>query len=767
MIAVDRKTILLVEDDDLLALAEKTSLTAAGYTVITVHEGKRAVELVEAGTAIDMILMDVDLGDGMDGTEAARRIIRHRDIPVLFLSSHTEEETVAKTEGVSSYGYVVKDGSDLVLKASITMAFKLYAEKMRVQERQREIEAINRDLEESIVERRRAEEMLVRQSDFRERVFNSIHARLAVVGPDGTISEVNDAWRRFALENGAGYESTWGKGANYFRKATPEAGDTTLAEEAYEGMRRVQRGEVTFFTLEYPCHPPGAKFWYDMRVMPLKGRPGTVLVSHVDITAAWEVRAALEASERLLTLSQAIAHVGSWELDMVSGKIRWSAETFRIFGLEPQEIAPTYDEFLALVHPDDRASVDATYKASLPVGSAGYEMEHRLVHARTADVRHVREKCVHTRDAAGNVVWSSGIIEDITGRVRAAESLDRAGAALRESEALFRNVFQKHHAVKLLVDPATGRILDANDAAVSFYGWTREQLLRMNVADINTLPPEEVQAELAKSMTRGRTYFEFQHRRVDGSIRDVAVYTSDIGRGGNAILHSIVTDITDRKRAEREREVALEAVQRQLREKDLLLRETHHRIKNNIASIGHLLSMQAASITNPEALRALQDASTRVSGMRGLYDRRLAADRYEEADLAMYVGGLVDSVVELLAGETRVTVEKNIGEIILGSRELFPLGLIVNEIVTNMIKHAFAGRAAGTVRIGAVQEGKIVTVVLGDDGKGLPEGFVIEKSTGFGLALVQMLCQQLEAKLTVDSSAAGTRWTIVFDAEQK
>jgi PAS domain S-box-containing protein len=628
MAAETRSTILLVEDSAFLAMIRRDSLTNAGYNVLTARNGERAVELVEAGTPIDIILMDVELGEGMDGTEAAARIMRQRDIPVLFLSSHTDKEIVERTERITSYGYVVKDSSDVVLVASIKMAFKLHTEKLAVQARQREIEQINRELEASIAERKRAEERAAELSDFRERVFNSIDARLAVVMPDGIINEVNDSWRRFAVENGGGDESQWGKGALYFRTSRPEAGDTTSAEQAYDGLRRVQRGDLDFFSMEYPCHPPDSKRWYVMRVMPLKGRPGTVLVSHTDITAAWEVRAALE-----------------------------------------------------------------------------------------------------------------------------------------QSETLFRNVFQKHTAVKLILDPVTGNVLDANEAAVTFYGWTREQLLQMRIMDINTLSADEVKAELAKVKNLGRTTFEFRHRRADGTIRDVGVYASAIGTGGRSVVHSIITDITDRKRAEREREEAIEAVRQQLAEKNLLLRETHHRIKNNIASIGHLLSLQAQSTTNPEVLGALQDAAARVSGMRVLYDRMLMADRYQEADLDTYLGGLVESVVGLLAGETRVTVEKSIGQVTLGSKELFPLGLIVNEIVTNMIKHAFAGRAAGTVRISGSAEGNVVTLVLEDDGMGLPQGFSVEDSKGFGLTLVQMLCGQLDAKLTVDSCASGTRWTIVFEAE--
>ena len=134
-----------------------------------------------------------------------------------------------RTERISSYGYVVKESGDVVLNASIKMAFKLHAEKLRVQAEHEKLEKLNRQLEVTIEERKRAEEMAVRHADFRERVFNSIDAALAVVMPDGVISEVNEAWRRFALANNGTDESTWGKGANYFRECRPESGDTTSA----------------------------------------------------------------------------------------------------------------------------------------------------------------------------------------------------------------------------------------------------------------------------------------------------------------------------------------------------------------------------------------------------------------------------------------------------------------------------------------------------------------------------------------------------------
>ncbi|HOI73744.1 MAG TPA: PAS domain S-box protein [Syntrophales bacterium] len=121
---------------------------------------------------------------------------------------------------------------------------------------------------------------------------------------------------------------------------------------------------------------------------------------------------------------------------------------------------------------------------------------------------------------------------------------------LRESEELYRNLFDNHTAVKLLIDPETAGIVDANRAAVEYYGWPLERLRRMKMSEINTLSPEEVNAAMERAKTGRQFRFEFRHRRADGSIRDVEGFSSRIRVKGKDLLHSIIHDITARKEAE-------------------------------------------------------------------------------------------------------------------------------------------------------------------------------------------------------------------------
>jgi len=132
----NKKTILLVEDEAILALTGKMLLEQYGYNVLTADSGEKAVESSDKISGIDLVLMDINLGSGIDGTQAAEIILKTHDIPLVFLSSHTEPEVVDKTEKITSYGYVVKNSGITVLDASIKMAFKLFDAKKTAEERE-------------------------------------------------------------------------------------------------------------------------------------------------------------------------------------------------------------------------------------------------------------------------------------------------------------------------------------------------------------------------------------------------------------------------------------------------------------------------------------------------------------------------------------------------------------------------------------------------------------------------------------------------------
>lgn len=251
--------------------------------------------------------------------------------------------------------------------------------------------------------------------------------------------------------------------------------------------------------------------------------------------------------------------------------------------------------------------------------------------------------------------------------------------------------------------------------------------------------------------------YDIEHRVIsDGNIiwvREKANINYDAD-GKPLMAIGFVQDITERKKAEHE-------IKHQLEEKEIILKEVNHRIKNNFASISSLLSMQADSISHPEALSALQDAIGRVNSMYVLYENLLLSDNYEFTSVKVYLENLIDSIISIFPPDLNIKVEKNIDDFDLDPQRLIPVGIIVNELLTNTMKYAFEGRGSGIIQCTITENDKQVTLIIQDNGKGLPEGFDINEQTGFGLMLVNMLSEQLLAVLTVESHD-GVRSTLEF-----
>jgi|GEM_PF-5224897 len=145
----------------------------------------------------------------------------------------------------------------------------------------------------------------------------------------------------------------------------------------------------------------------------------------------WDVTESKKAEEKMRNLTkslekaQEVAHLGSWELDLVHNRLSWSDEVYRIFGLKPQEFSATYEAFLERVYPDDRQKVDDAYGGSLRENSDSYEIEHRVVRKDTGKVRVVNERCEHLRDATGKITRSVGTVQDITDQKRNFDNLKK------------------------------------------------------------------------------------------------------------------------------------------------------------------------------------------------------------------------------------------------------------------------------------------------------------------------------------------------------
>jgi PAS domain S-box-containing protein len=179
--------------------------------------------------------------------------------------------------------------------------------------------------------------------------------------------------------------------------------------------------------------------------------------------------AVIQEREQQLRRAQEIAHLGSWELDLVNNHLSWSDEVYRIFGLQPQEFAATYEAFLERIHPDDRAAVDDAYAGAIREKRDCYEIEHRVIRKDTGEVRTVHEKCEHFRDAEGRIVRSVGMVHDISERKLSEAAL---AAAHRQIQSIIDNTPAIVYALDL-----EERFLLANATLAKVLHCTPEQMI--------------------------------------------------------------------------------------------------------------------------------------------------------------------------------------------------------------------------------------------------------------------------------------------------
>ncbi|MBK8742292.1 MAG: diguanylate cyclase [Betaproteobacteria bacterium] len=256
----------------------------------------------------------------------------------------------------------------------------------------------------------------------------------------------------------------------------------------------------------------------------------------------------LQRSDDHLAAAQRIAHVGSWEQDHVTSEGSWSAEALRIFGHDPASFVPSFATFFATVHPDDRDLLNQGL-GRLIRENTSYDVEHRLL-MRDGSIKHVHEQCSTTFDGTGRPLRTVGTVQDITSRIRAEAQIK-----------LFRTLIDSAPDEIHVVDPATLRIIDANESAWGKLGYTREELLALHPQDIDTSDPETHRTAGAPPLNDGAATFETCHRRKDGGTFPVEVMIRYITLDRPYAL-AIARDITERRRADGE----VQKLQAQLRD---------------------------------------------------------------------------------------------------------------------------------------------------------------------------------------------------------
>lgn len=721
-----RKTILLVEDDVLIALGEKAALEGYGYSVLTEATGEKAVETVKANAGIDLVLMDINLGVGMDGTQAAGLILRDHDLPIVFVSSHSEREVVEKTEKITSYGYVLKSSSITVLDASIKMAFKLFD--------------AHRSLRQAMATLRAGEER---------------YALINNSSRDSIYSYDNSG--RFTSANRSLCELLGLAAPDILGHSHAELGFPAAQCEEWQVLHdRVREGNRTVIAETTAPLADGQLHYFEVVLNPLHDDQGAIIGiggSTRDITERKLAELALrESGEMFSALFQSVPSP-AMIIDTANGRLVDVNEAMVAnLGYSRDELigARAVEQGFITQETEDRV------RRLLEEGRGFQDFEIEVT-TRSGEKRQGL--------ASGQLIPTRGrpylfqSIADITERTRLEDEV-------RESERRYRLLTESLKDVIWILDLASGYFSYMSPSVERLLGFSPEEILARPVAtnlepkDADGLP--DLTAARAADFASGKVppseYYvdEVEQRRKDGSLVWTEVTTRYFRdeRTGRIEILGLTHDISDRKAAE-------ERIGSLLAEKDLILKEVHHRIKNNMATISGLLHLQASSLGEGPAVLALEDAERRVRSLMILYDKLYQSSGYGRIAIRDYLSTLVDEIVADFSVPARIEVVKDIEDLSLDARPVQYLGIIINELVTNAMKYAFPGLEAGTIRLRISAQAGLVRVLVEDDGRGLPASVDFGTTTGFGLKLVKGLADQLGGGLRIEREG-GTRVVLEF-----
>ena len=337
--------------------------------------------------------------------------------------------------------------------------------------------------------------------------------------------------------------------------------------------------------------------------------------------------------------------------------------------------------------------------------------------------------------------------------------------ALQQAEARFRGLLESAPDGIVVVD-RTGTIVIVNSQTERMFGYSREELIGNT---IELLVPESSRKHHARDraaytaeprtrpMGTGRA---LTGRAKNGREFPVEISLSPLLTDEESLVMSIVRDITDRRRAE-------ELIQASLREKEALLREIHHRVKNNLQITSSLLRLQAGAIENPEARQLFAETQHRIRSMALVHEKLYQSTNLSQIQFGDYIRTLGDLLFKSFAADpSRIHLSVSGDEVLLSVDTAVPCGLIVNELLLNALKHAFPGGEHGKIVVDLMDTGDgWCRMSVCDDGVGLPDDMSGDSGT-LGLQLVRGLVAQLDGRLAIERGHGGAGFTISFRKER-
>jgi len=478
-----------------------------------------------------------------------------------------------------------------------------------------------------------------------------------------------------------------------------------------------------------------------------------IVTNSRDITEKMEQEMKLrESVARYDIISKATSDT-IWDFDIYNDVVTYNEGISDMFGYKQSTIEKTSKWWKDNLHPEERQTVLDKLKEAGKSGESRFQMQYRF---RCADGTY---KCIYDRafivsDENNKPLRIIGAMQDITELMDKKKELQQKNDQLKKAQKIAKLGYWSHNLI-------TGELFWSDE---TYKLWEIDpQSSAPNYKDL--LPYIHPDDRPVFTAARNKTQpsdnsfdAEFRIYAPGGSLKWLMsrITIHHDGEGKPILLEGISQDITENKNQK-------EKILASLKEKEILLAEIHHRVKNNLAVVSSLMQLQVFREENSELSYKLLDSVSRIKTMAIIHEQLYQSNNFANLEFCQNLKKLVLSIIQTLQSETRITHSFHCNPIQLNINQAVPCALIVNEVVTNILKHAFRGREEGKISICFSQEQNKLKLEISDNGRGMPENLNPASGKTLGLHLIDTLSKQLEADYHFDSSdGKGTRFVLQF-----
>ena len=719
--------ILIVEDNRIIADDMKSRLQNIGYEVTTITvSGSGALTQINKSPP-DLVLMDINLQGKMDGIKTADLIRSRFDIPVVYVTAYSDFKTLVMAKKTEPYGFITKPFEDKELRAVIDTAVYKHGMEKKLREREAWLFTSLRSIGDAVI-------------------TTDMSGKITFMNP--VASELT-GWKE---------DEARGKLLKrVFKIINMDTGK--LVEKPVERVimvgKVVDSANNTVLIAKDGRHIP-----IDDSSSPIKDDKGKIIGDVLTFKDITERKKAEKERESLLhDMGERIKELQC---------MYWVAESIRkhdvlsdIFKDVVIYIPPSwnYPEITrGKIRFDDVEFVSASFEETKWRQCSDIVIDGKR-HG-SVEVYYLEKR--PELDEGPFLKEERNLIDGIAHTLGEAIERKQMENELKESEARFHNLTNFLPEAIYEAD-LKGKITFANQSAFNLFGYNQEDINKGIVgADLMVKDQLDIVMENTKKIISGEDlgWTEYTAVRKNGSQFPMKSHANVIIRDNKPVgMRGIVIDVTERKKAE-------EQIQRDLKEKDILLKEIYHRVKNNLQVISSLLGLQARKVKDEQAIRAFEESRDRVRSMAVLHEQLYQSGDLARIEFGKYIKGLANELHRAYSVDPgRVVLDIRFEEVFLEINRAVPCGLIINELISNALQHGFPPSFQGKGKIQVLlrkAEGDEVELIVKDNGVGIPKELDIRETDSLGMKLVSILAEdQLNGAVKLDRRG-GTKFIIRF-----